>query len=209
MANNFGASYGHEVRKAEDLVKGDEMCRAFSMALLRHIDFSQGAFHMDDLNMIVDEPEALEFSYNLGNSLLKFNKKKKVEDANNARRNNTKNFEELEKKIIQSEKTSSPSVDTPSIKRDSPHDEEEVQEEIAEFLSDKEEVGGEKSEVMKYEDIEGKKEELLRKSGDLDFDYTETQLEEFLASCKCTHCREPEGEQTTDEQSYIEFHEVA
>lgn len=51
------------------------MCRAFAIALLKHIEFSQACFHMDDLNMVVDEPDALEFSYNLGNSLLKFKKK--------------------------------------------------------------------------------------------------------------------------------------
>ena len=51
------------------------MARAFAMALLKHIEFSQGAFHIDDLNMVVDEPDALEFSYKLGNSLLKFKKK--------------------------------------------------------------------------------------------------------------------------------------
>lgn len=52
--------------------------------------------------MVVDEPAALEFSYNLGNSLLKF-KKKKSENVEDAKRNNEKNFEELERKMISSD----------------------------------------------------------------------------------------------------------
>lgn len=51
--------------------------------------------------MEVDEPDALEFSYNLGNSLLKFKKKpKKEEDAKQA---NSRNFEELERRLASSD----------------------------------------------------------------------------------------------------------
>ena len=74
------------------------MARAFAMALLKHIEFSQGAFHIDDLNMVVDEPDALEFSYNLGNSLLKF-KKKASPPKEEAKRANSRNFEELERRL--------------------------------------------------------------------------------------------------------------
>ena len=89
-------SIGKGERVMEDLVRGDEMCKAFSMALLRHIEFSKGAFHIDELNMEVDEPEALEFSYNLGNSLLRLKREKGTEEA---KASNVKNFEELERKL--------------------------------------------------------------------------------------------------------------
>ncbi len=205
------------------------MCRSFAIAILKHIEFSQGCFHIDDLNMEVDEPDALEFSYNLGNTLLKLKKEPKKKEE--AKRANSRNFEELERRLANSDsppRDQHPSVQPPPSpfqaeqkeqereEEKEAEKEEELEEEILEYISDKDEAMPRKTQtartvaeeiVEKYEGMEEERKEVEDDgmTEDIDFDYTETQLEDFLQSCKSSNGREPEGEQGQDKQLDLEF----